>query len=71
MPTPGPVTTGRWISQSSARVLGLLRRGELAEEAGRSLGTVSRGDLDATIRQLNALTRGGDLPAGDHLRTVT
>ena len=32
MTTPGQVTTGRWISPSSAREnLGLLRRGELAE----------------------------------------
>lgn len=38
MTTPGPVTTGRWISQFSARELGLLRRGELAEL--RKVGTV-------------------------------
>ncbi len=39
MTTPGPVTTGRWISQSSARDnLGLLRRGEMAEL--RKVGTV-------------------------------
>lgn len=39
MTNPGPVTTGRWISQSSAREnLGLLRRSELA--ALRKVGTV-------------------------------
>lgn len=39
MTTPGQVTTGRWISPSSAREnLGLLRRGELAEL--RKVGTV-------------------------------
>ena len=39
MTTPGPMATGRWISQSSAREnLGLLRRGELA--ALRKVGTV-------------------------------
>lgn len=39
MTTPGQLTTGRWISPSSAREnLGLLRRGELAEL--RKVGTV-------------------------------
>lgn len=39
MTTPGQITTGRWISPSSARDnLGLLRRGELAEL--RKVGTV-------------------------------
>lgn len=39
MTTPGPVTTGRWISQASAREnLGLLRRSELVEL--RKVGSV-------------------------------
>ena len=37
MTTPGPPTTGRWISQTSARELGLLHRGEIAQL--RTVGT--------------------------------
>ena len=37
MTTPGPSTTGRWISRTSARELGLLDRGEIAQL--RKVGT--------------------------------
>ena len=48
MTTTGPVTTGRWISQSSAREnLGLLRRGELAEM--RKVGTVRYVDTGTVV----------------------
>jgi thioredoxin 1 len=33
-------------------------------EIGRSLGPVARGDLEATIRQLDARARGAGIPAG-------
>ena len=48
MTTPRPSTTGRWISQSSARDnLGLRRRGELAEL--RTFGTVRHVDAGAVV----------------------
>ena len=48
MTAPGPRTTGRWISPSSARDhLGLLRRGELAEL--RALGTVRYVDAGTVV----------------------
>ncbi len=58
-------------SPGTAELLQIRSVPTLVDEIGRSLGAVSRGDLDATIRQLNALTRSGDLPAGRQLRTVT
>jgi CRP-like cAMP-binding protein len=53
LPAQRPVTTGRWISQSSAQDnLGLLRRGELAEL--RRFGTVRYADAGTVVAAAGA-----------------